>query len=104
MGGSGSNAIGYSCRGSFTLAGHRYNEAIPGTTARTLGSRFRAVAVPGDPALLSPVGTVAAEHASAKVFILPAILLAVLALLIGGLVLRRRIHQEALPRSPTPPR
>ena len=40
------------------------------------------MAVPGDPALLSTAGAVAAEHASGEVYILPAVLLAVA----GGMV------------------
>jgi hypothetical protein len=99
LGGSGSNAAGYDCRGTLTLRGNHYNEAIPGSTFRARGSTFRAVTVPGDPALLSPVHAVATEHASGKVFILPAILLAVLLLGVGILVLRRRHHAGTSPRT-----
>ncbi len=90
LGGSGSNAAGYSCRGSFTLGGHRYDEAIPGSSFHTPGSTLRVVTVPGDPALVSPVGVLAGEHASWRVFLLPAGLLVVLLLLVGAIVLRRR--------------
>jgi hypothetical protein len=90
LGGSGSNAAGYSCRGAFTVSGHRYNEAIPGNSFYAPGTTLRSVTVPGDPALLSPARSVAAEHASWKVFILPGVLLVVLLLLLGVLLARRR--------------
>ena len=34
MGGSGSNAAGYSCTGTFTIDGTRYTESLPGTGFR----------------------------------------------------------------------
>ena len=89
LGGSGSNAAGDSCRGTYVLDGHRYNELLPGTTFHTPGSVVRSVAVPGDPALVSPVSVVDSEHASADAFILPAVLLAVLIAVVGALVLLR---------------
>ncbi len=90
MGGSGSNLVGYSCTGTFTLHGHRYTEALPGTSHHSVGSSLPAVVVPADPALVSPLTIVAGEHASWKVFILPGILLVALALLVGAVVFRRR--------------
>jgi hypothetical protein len=100
LGGSGSNAAGYSCRGTFTLSGHHYNESLPGSTFHAPGAMIREVTVPGDPALLSPVHTVATERTSWDVFILPAILLVVLLLLLGYLVLQRRRIPEAPPQPP----
>jgi hypothetical protein len=97
MGGSGSNAVGDSCAGTFTLNGRRYTENIPGTALRKIGSSLPAVVVPTDPALVSPVTTLAGEHTSWKVFILPAILLVVLALLVGAIMLRRRHRATATP-------
>ena len=93
LGGSGSNEAGYSCRGSFTLAGHRYDEPIPGNTLHPPGTVLRAVTVPGDPALVTTARMLDGEHTSAKVFILPVVLLVVLALLVGAL-LRRRRHRR----------
>jgi uncharacterized integral membrane protein len=93
IGGSGSNGAGYSCRGTFTVDGHRYNEAIPGTAFHAVGQNLRVVTVPGDPALLSPVHTVAREHTSWSVYIVPAVLLLALLLLIAFLIYRqRRVH------------
>ena len=90
LGGSGSNAAGYQCRGSFTLDGHRYNEPIPGSTLYPPGSKVRGVAVPGDPALVAKAGSVKAEQPSPKVFLFPTILLVALVLIVGALLLRRR--------------
>jgi hypothetical protein len=90
MGGSGSNLVGYECRGTFTIDGHRYNDAIPGTALHAPRSTIRGITVPGDPALLSTPDAVATQHSSWKVFILPTILLVVLVLLIIAIVLRRR--------------
>ncbi|HXQ59452.1 MAG TPA: hypothetical protein VN799_05115 [Acidimicrobiales bacterium] len=95
LGGSGSNAAGYSCRGSFVLAGHRENEPIPGDTLLPPGTRLRGVAVPGDPALVTTAGALAREHASWRVYIVPTVLAVVLVLSVGALVLRRRRPRRA---------
>jgi hypothetical protein len=55
------------------------------------------VAVPDDPALVSPVSIVGAEHASWTVFVLPAVLFVVL-VLVGSTVLlvrRRQVPERA---------
>ncbi len=90
MGGSGSNLAGYACRGTFSLDGRRYDEALPGSTFHAPGAAVRVLTVPGDPALVATVGGLSTEHASAKVFVLPTILLAVLAFVVTALVLRCR--------------
>ena len=91
LGGSGSNAVGYTCRGSFTLDGRRYNEVLPGSTFHAPGAQIRALAVPSDPGLVAPVAAAEADQASDGVYVLPSVLLVVLvALVIGLLVIRRR--------------
>ncbi|MGO8875946.1 MAG: hypothetical protein ACLQNG_09300 [Acidimicrobiales bacterium] len=90
MGGSGSNLAGYACMGTFTIGGHRYDEALPGDTFHAPGATLRAVTVPGDPALVSTVAAVATARATWTVFVLPTVLLAVLGLLVAGLLVRRR--------------
>jgi hypothetical protein len=95
LGGSGSNAAGYACRGSYTVDGRHYNEAIPGNSLLPPGATIRGVTDPGDPALISTVDAVAVQHASWRVFILPTILLIILVLLVGTLVLRRRHLRRA---------
>jgi hypothetical protein len=90
LGGSGSNAAGYACTGTFTLGGQRFAEAIPGDTFHAPGSTLRGVAVAGNPPLLSTASAVASEHASWTVFVVPGVLLVVLVLALGAVVLRRR--------------
>jgi hypothetical protein len=97
LGGSGSNPAGYACRGTFALDGHRYSEDIPGNVLRPPGTKVQAVAVPGNPPLLSTRHAVATERASASVFIVPAILFVVLVLLAGAVVLRRRASPRTTP-------
>jgi len=98
MGGSGSNAAGYACRGTFKLDGVRYEEAVPWASLNPPGTTLRAVTVPGDPALLATVGELRGEHASPRVFIIPALLLGVLVVLLAVLVLKTR----RAPRRPSP--
>ncbi len=90
LGGSGSNDAGYACRGSFTIGGHRIERAIPGDTFLPPGATLRAIAAPDDPGLFSTAAAVASEHASWKVFILPATLLVLLLAALGVLVARSK--------------
>ena len=99
LGGSGSNGAGYACRGTYGLGGHRYNEQLPGTALHAPGTVIRAVAVPGDPALVSPVSVVDAEHSSATVFILPAVLFVLLVAILMVVLLRRRRKPAPTSRS-----
>ena len=103
MGGSGSNAAGYSCTGSFTVHGARYTESLPGTAVHRIGSTVSATVVPNDPALVSPNDILKTEHSSLSVFVLPLILLAVLVLLVALIVVvRRRKAGTAPPPAPDP--
>jgi hypothetical protein len=94
LGGSGSNFVGYVCHGSYSLQNHTYSEQLPGNDFHRPGATVAAIAVPGDPALVSPATMVNAEHSSSGVFVVPAILLAILLLLIGLLLLQRRRKQK----------
>lgn len=90
LGGSGSNAVGYSCQGSYEVDGHRYDETLPGSSNYGPGTRVAAIAVPSDPTLLSTPAIVASEQSSWTVFILPIVLLGVFVVLLLVVVLRRR--------------
>jgi hypothetical protein len=90
LGGSGSNAAGYSCRGTYSLEGHSYNEPLPGVAFHRPGSTVAAIAVPGDAALVSPASIVATEHSSAGAYVLPVILWVLLLLLVVLLLVLRR--------------
>ena len=90
LGGSGSNGAGYACQGSYMVNGRRYFENLPGSSLYGPGDRVNAVSVRSDPTLLSIPAIVDSEHASASVFILPAVFLGVCALLGLALLQRRR--------------
>ncbi len=90
LGGSGSNAAGYACQGSYVINHHRYFENLPGTANHAPGTVVAAVSVPSDPTLLSTPGIVASEKASWTVFILPIVLWAAFALLLAVVLIRRR--------------
>jgi hypothetical protein len=102
LGGSGSNAAGYSCHGTYTLNGKTYSEQLPGDSFHRPGSTVPSVAVPGDPALVSPASIVATEHSSAGVFVLPIILFVVL-LALGALLLVLRRRRQGSASAHTPP-
>ncbi len=96
LGGSGSNAAGYACQGTYVVGGHRYRQAIPGDVLRRPGSTVRGVTVPDDPELLSTARDVAGEHASWRVFIAPTVL--ALVLVAGGAALAvGRLRRRARP-------
>ncbi len=90
LGGSGSNPVGYACRGTFSVGGHRYQEAIPGTALHPPGATLRALTVASDPALVTPVRMAALEHPSPNVYVLPAVLTVLVVLSAAALVVRRR--------------
>ncbi len=90
MGGSGSNLAGYDCSGTYTVGGHVFTEDIPGNTLHAPGTTVRGLIVPGDPALFSTPATVDSEHASWTVYLVPAVLLALLAVLLALVAVRTR--------------
>lgn len=94
MGGSGSNLVGYQCRGEFTVDGHHYDEAVPGNALYPPGATLTVVTVPGDPTLVSTPHAVATEHPSWSVFTLPTVLLILFTIVVAGLVVRRRTSVE----------
>ena len=96
LGGSGSNPVGYSCWGSFTLSGRRYQEGIPGDALLAPGSQLRMLTISGHPGPLAAPGAVAAARPSATVYVLPAVLFGAVAVTAAALVLRRRAAQPAL--------
>ena len=90
LGGSGSNGAGYSCQGTYTIDGRRFSEYLPGDSNYAPGARVQAITVRSDPSLLSTPAVLNSERASASVFILPAVLLGVCALLVAAVLLHRR--------------
>jgi hypothetical protein len=90
LGGSGSNAAGYACQGSYTIDGRRYFENLPGSSYHAPGTTVSAISVPSDPTLLSTPAMVGSDRASGSVFILPAVLLGAFVVLLLVVLLRRR--------------
>ena len=74
---------------------------LPGDSFHRPGSTVASIAVPGDPALVSPASIVATEHSSAGAFVLPAVLTAILLLLVALLLLLRS-RRHASGRADTP--
>jgi len=95
----------YNCRGNYALDGHSYNEVIGGSrVALPVGQTLAAVAVPGDPALVSTAAAVAKKFSPWTPYITPIVLVAITVVLVAGLLLgpkwRRRTplgHQSSLP-------
>ena len=90
LGGSGSNAAGYTCKGNFTLGGHRYHETLPGSSFERPGTIVHEVSLPSDPGLLETPSQVASEHVSDSVYVLPTILAAAFVILGAAAVLHTR--------------
>jgi hypothetical protein len=65
----------WECRGTYTLGGHRYTEVIGGSRTHLAdGQTLAAIAVPGDPTLLSTVASVARKSSSWTPYVTPIIL------------------------------
>jgi len=98
LGGSGSNPVGYSCHGTITVGGRTYDDPIPGNSLYAPGAKLAGVTVAGDPALFTTPALLHSEHASWRVYVLPAVLTGVLVLAVAGLLVlrgRRRDRQAA---------
>ena len=102
LGGSGSNDAGSSCSGTFVLDGRRYSGTIPGDTLRAPGTTIRLVTIESDPGLLATFHQVKSEHASWRVFILPTVLLVVLAALVAVAAVEHRRHRGTVSSVSTP--
>jgi hypothetical protein len=77
LGGSGSNAAGYACTGTYSYSDRHFAKTIPGTAFFRVGTVVRGVVVPSDPGLLSTPQAVASQRASWRVFLAPVVLLLV---------------------------
>jgi hypothetical protein len=85
IGGSGSNAAGFTCRGTYQVGGVRYREVIGSkTTFSSSGSLVRGVADPVRPSTIELASAVKASSTSASKYIVPSLL----TLLLGALAFR----------------
>jgi len=91
IGGSGSNAAGYTCHGSYRVGGVRYEEIIGSkTTQSPAGTEVRAVADPNRPSTVELATAVARSASSSSVYVVPSILALVFVVLALALLRRRR--------------
>jgi len=89
IGGSGSNAAGYTCHGSYSVHGVRYDEVIGSkTTFSTTGTHVRAIADPERPSTIEVASSVAKSSSSHSVYLVPSLL--TLLFLVLSIALRRR--------------
>ena len=88
--GTGITQAGFTCRGSYTLAGKSYTEIIGGSAVQLgAGQKVAAVAVRDDPTVIYTASSVQTMHSTWTVYITPAVLLVVL---VGTELLRRRLR------------
>lgn len=91
IGGSGSNAAGYTCHGSYRVDGVRYEEIIGSkTTQSPAGTEVRAVADPNRPSTVELASAVARSTSSSSVYVVPSILALVFVVLALALLRRQR--------------
>ena len=77
IGGSGSNAAGYTCYGTYRVHGVRYQEIIGSkTTTSATGTTVRGIADPSHPSTVELASAVAASSPSDSAFVVPSILAA----------------------------
>lgn len=95
LGGSGTNAAGYTCTGWYDLDGGRHTATLPGSTLLAPGSRVSEVAATTNPGLLSSADLVRVERSSLRVFLVPVILLAGVVGLAVELIRRGRATRRA---------
>jgi hypothetical protein len=83
--GTGITPVGYTCRGTFTLLGHRYNNVIHGTSSlHPVGQTLSGITDPQSPGPVFTVESVRAAPSLERRFIVPAALFALL--LVGSAV------------------
>jgi hypothetical protein len=83
--GTGITPVGYTCRGTFTLQGHRYDDVIRGSTGiHPVGQTLPGITDPRSPRTLFTARAVATAPPIWHYFLLPAILFALL--LVGSAV------------------
>jgi hypothetical protein len=101
IGGSGSNAAGYTCHGSYRVDGIRYQEIIGSkTTLSTAGTHLRAVADPLHPGTIELASAIAKSSSSSTVYVIPGVLALVLATLTVALLWRQRSRRSPSAHDP----
>jgi hypothetical protein len=89
IGGSGSNASGYTCHGSYRVKDVRYQEIIGSkSTLSTVGSKVQGIADPAHPSTIELASAVARSSSSPSGYVVPSVL-ALLFVALTLLFLRR---------------
>ncbi len=89
IGGSGSNAAGYTCRGAYRVKGVRYREIIGSkSTLSSVGSTVQGIADPPHPRTIELASAVARSSTSPSAYVVPSVL-ALLFVALTLLLLRR---------------
>jgi hypothetical protein len=95
IGGSGSNAAGYTCHGSYRVGGIRYQEIIGSkTTLSSAGTHLRAVADPQKPGTIELASALAKSSSSSSVYVIPSVLALLLVILMVALLGRQRSRRR----------
>jgi hypothetical protein len=103
IGGSGSNAAGYTCRGSYRVDGVRYVEVIGSkSTLSDPGSIVRGVADPQRPNTVELASAVASSSASSSAFLVPGLLTLLWVALAVVWLRRRHSSRTRSPDNATP--
>jgi hypothetical protein len=90
IGGSGSNAAGYTCYGTYRVHGVRYQEVIGSkTTSSPAGTTVHVIADPSHPSTIELESAIAASSTSESAFVVPSIV-AVLFVALSLVVVRAR--------------
>jgi hypothetical protein len=98
VGGSGSNAAGYTCQGAYRVDGVAYHEVIGAkTTLSPAGSKVRGVADPARPSTVELASAVATSTASSSAYVVPSLLLL---LFVALSVVSLRRWRRSVPRTP----
>jgi hypothetical protein len=97
LGGSGSNAAGYACNGTYTLGGRRYYAHLPGSFLRAPGTELAGVASRFDPRLVATRTALAGQRPSARVYLLPSVLAALIAITLACAGWRRATRRRSSP-------
>jgi hypothetical protein len=103
IGGSGSNAAGYTCHGSYRLNGVHYREIIGSkTTLSSAGTKVRAVADPARPSTIELASYVQASSSSVSVYFVPSLLALSFIVLTLVFLRRRRATRSRATRASSP--
>jgi predicted transcriptional regulator len=100
IGGSGSNAAGYTCRGEYSVGGATYHELIGSmTTFAAPGTTVSAIADPSRPSSVVLASAVKKSDASPSAYVAPGLLAVVL---IALTLIYFRVARRSTPRRRAP--